>query len=198
MAKPSWCTLAPDYGSGNGTVNVNASEHTGRTSRSGAITFKATGVLDATVSVTQTAKTEFVEINNVSAPKSGGTITVTGKSNSAKLTFSLGLGDLDISLPATYSAGGIATNNGVAIAGDPGATAEYNFSVSINVPENTTVTAQTKAVTVTANGGQSNSATITQSAGDPTLSVAPTSITLDADGTPDTVNVTSNTNWTVE
>ena len=198
MAKPSWCSTAPSSGSGNGTVNVSGSKHSGRTQRSGTLTYKASGVSDVTQSVIQSAKPEFVTVNSVSAPKGGGNVTITGKSNSSKLSFALGTGGLVISLPTTYSAGGATTANNAAITGDPGANAEYDFSITIAVPANTTTASKTKAVNVTAAGGQSASSTITQAAGDPTLSVSPTAITLDADGTAVAVTVTSNTNWTVE
>ena len=198
MAKPAWSSTDPSSGSGNGTVNVSAISHTGRSNRSGTLTFKATGVSDAPVGVTQTAKPEFVTIEDISAPKAGGNITITGTSNSAKLNFTLGSGDITITLPTSYLAGGVTTSNNVNIAGDPGAAAEYNFSITITVPENATTGTKTRIVTVTGTGGQSASATITQSAGDPTLSVSPTSITLDWEGTPVAVSVTSNTNWTVE
>lgn len=197
MAKASWCTTTPESGSGNGTVNVGASVHTGRNQRTTSLTFKATGVTDQTVAVTQLAKAEFVTLTNVSASKGGGTVTMTGKTNSSKLTFSLGTGDLVVSLPASYSAGGASTANGSAISGDPGAAAEFEFSLEFSVPENTTTGELTKTVTVAANGGQTASATITQAAGDAALSLSASTITFDAEGTAKSITVTSNTNWTV-
>lgn len=197
MAKASWCTTDPSQGSGNGTVNVGASIHTGREQRITVLTFKATGATDKTVNVTQQAKAEFVTINDVSVGKAGGAVTVTGSTNSAKLTFSLGAGDITLTLPGTYSAGGASTTNGAAIAGDPGATEQLDFSIQFTAPENTTINQKTRVVTVTASGGQSASATISQSAGDPALSVTPTTITLEASGAAKSVSVVSNANWTV-
>lgn len=198
MAKPSWATVNPTSGSGNGTVNVSGTKNTGRNSRSGILTYKATGVTDTEQTVTQGGKAEYVTINNISAPKTGGNVTITGKSNSSKLSFTLGAGDIVISLPATYTVGGSTVNNNTAITGDPGATAEYEFSIVIAVPANATTAAKTRAIVVTADGGQTATSTISQPAGDPTLKVTPTTITLDADGTAVAVTVTSNTNWTVE
>jgi hypothetical protein len=148
--------------------------------------------------VTQEAKAEFVQIDNVSVAKGGGNVTVTGKSNSAKLKFVLGSGAVVASLPANYSAGGASTANDTAISGDPGATAEYAFSITLSAAANGTTAARTQTLTVTANGGQSAQATISQAAGDPTLSISPSSITLTAAGTAVAVTVTSNTNWSVE
>lgn len=197
MAKAAWCTTDPMQGSGNGTVNVGASPHTGRNQRTTAITIKATGVADQVVNVTQRAKAEFVTINDISAPKQGGTITVTGITNSAKLTFALGAGTIVLTLPGNYSAGGATTTNGAAITNDPGGNEQFNFSIQFTVPKNETITAKSKIVTVTAGGGQSDSATISQPAGDPVVTVSPTTVTLEATGEAKAVTVTSNTNWTV-
>jgi hypothetical protein len=197
MAKPNWVTTTPSSGSGNGTVNVGGSVHTGRSQRTGTLTYKATGVTDITQNMSQEAKPEFVSINNVSAAKEGGTVTITGSTNSSKLTFSLGTGDITVTLPDNYSAGGATTANGAVITGDPGASAQFEFSLPITVPENETIAATTRAVIVTANGGQQATSTISQAAGDPTLTVSPGSITLTAAGTAVAVTVTSNTNWTV-
>jgi hypothetical protein len=144
------------------------------------------------------AKAEFVTVENVTAVKGGGSVTVTGKSNSTKLKFVLGTGAIVATLPANYSAGGASTANDVAISGDPGATAEYSFSITLTAAANGTTAARTQTLTVTAAGGQSAQATISQAAGDPTLSVSPEEIIIPANGTAVAVTVTSNTNWTVE
>lgn len=198
MAKPSWVTIQPTTGTNNGTVNVSGAKHSGRTQRSGNITFKAECAADVVRPVKQAGRTEFVTVNNVSVSKAGGNVTVTGKSNSSKLNFTLGAGDIAITLPATYTAGGASTNNSVAITGDPGASAEYEFSITLAVPKNTTVVGKTRKITVTATGGQTATATISQEKGDPVLSVAQENILMDAEGTAVTVQIVSNTNWTVE
>ena len=198
MAKPSWVTINPTTGSNNGTVNISGATHSGRTQRSGNITFKAEGAADVVRPVKQAGRTEFVTVNNVSVPKAGGNVTITGKSNSSKLNFELGAGDIAVTLPVTYSANGENTTNNVAIAGDPGAGAEYEFSMTLAIPKNTTVAGKTRKITVTAMGGQTATATISQEKGDAVLSVAQENILLDAAGTAVTVSVVSNTNWTVE
>jgi hypothetical protein len=198
MAKASWASTTPSSGSGNGTVNVGASTHTGRSQRQTSLTYKASGVTDISQAVTQEAKAEYVSIDNISVGKGGGSVTVTGKSNSSKLKFTLGTGAVVATLPTNYSAGGASTANDVAITGDPGTTAEYNFSITLTAAANTTTAARSQTLTVTATGGQSAQSTLSQAAGDPTLSVSPASITLTAAGTPVSVTVTSNTNWTVE
>ena len=103
-----------------------------------------------------------------------------------------------IALPATYTANSVSTSNNVAIAGDPGAVAEYNFSIAITVPENTSTSELTKQIVVANNAGDSAVCTITQAAGSPTLTVTPSTIELTHDGTAKTITVKSNTNWTAE
>lgn len=198
MAKPTWVTTQPSSGTGNGSVSVTATQYTGRTQRSGSLTYKANGVDDVVQAVSQKGKAEFVTIGNASATKTGGSVTITGKSNSSKLTFALGTGDITISLPSTYTAAGKSATSGTAISGDPGSSAEFEFSLTVTVPANTTIAAKSRQITVTTAGGQSATSTISQAAGDPTLSVSPTSVTLEADGSAVSVTVTSNTSWTVE
>jgi hypothetical protein len=103
----------------------------------------------------------------------------------------------NVSLPSKYEAAGEDTANGSAIAGDPGATAEYEYNVVLSVPENTTIGSITRVLKVTANGGQYAQISLVQSAGDAYLSVAPTEITIPQDGSAVSVTVTSNTSWTV-
>jgi hypothetical protein len=200
MAKASWLTVNPASGSGNGTSNFSGSQHTGRNARNTTATFKASGVTDITRTVTQAGKPEFVEIaSDISAQKQGQTVTVSGTSNSKKLNFTLGTGALVISLPANYNANSVSTVNNANISGDPGATAQYPFSITVTVPANEGVTALTKQIIVTDNAGHQATCTITLAAGDPVLVVSPdTTIELTWQGTAAPVTIASNTNWTIE
>jgi len=164
MAKPQWVATQPSSGSMNGTVNVSGSKHTGRNQRSGKLTFKADGAPDVERPVNQAGRTEFVTVSDVSgrkefvtvsdvsAPKGGGNVTITGKSNSSKLNFALGVGDITVTLPTNYSAGGATTPNNTAITGDPGASAEFEFSMTLAIPANSTVTNKSRKITITAAG----------------------------------------------
>ena len=136
MSKAAWLKATPSSGSGNATVNVSSTaEHTGRVARSTVLTFKAANVDDVVRTVNQAGKPEYVDIDDsATSPKEGKVVTISGVSNSAKLTFSLGTGDLQVSLPAQYTANSLSTSNGAAISGDPGAAAVYNFSIAITVP----------------------------------------------------------------
>lgn len=200
MAKPSWLSVTPTSGSGNGTISNSSSAHTGRVKREGVVTVQGSGVATAaTYKVIQTPKAEYVSFDNgseMAVEKSGGNVTITGKSNSSKLSFSW-VGTSDVTLPSKYEAAGEQTSNGTAITGDPGATAEYEYNVTLNVPANTTIDSITRVLKVTANGGQYAQISLVQSAGDAYLSVAPTEITIPQDGSAVSVTVTSNTSWTV-
>lgn len=199
MAKANWLGVNPASGSGNGTVNMSSvAAHTGRTARTTTATFKANGVTDVPVTVNQAGKPEFVTIaENAAATKAGGNVTIAGKSNSTKLKFTLGSGALTISLPASYTANSVQTNNDVAITGDPGAAAEYDFSIVITVPVNGGVTELTRQITVTDAGGHTDTCNLTQAAGDPKLTVSKTVVDLTWEGTAVSIAVTSNTSWSV-
>jgi hypothetical protein len=201
MAKASWVKVNPSQGSGNATVNVSSnSEHTGRVARTTILTWKAANVADVQRAVNQAGKPEYVDIADAaSADKAGKVVTISGVSNSKKLIFSFGTGNLtDITLPNTYTANSVSTANGAEISGDPGAAAEYNFSISITVPANGDTTAKTRQIIVTDEGGHQDVCTLTSAAGDAYVTIAEGDIELDYQGTPVAVEVKSNTTWTIE
>lgn len=201
MAKANWVRVNPASGSGDATVNVSSStEHTGRKARTTTLTWKAANVQDVVRSVSQAGKPEYVDIADAaSADKAGKVVTISGVSNSSKLTFSLGSGDLtNISLPSTYVANSVNTSNGAAISGDPGASAEYNFSISITVPANNDIAAKTRQIIVEDEAGNRDVCTLTSAAGDAYVTVQEGTIELDYKGTAVPVSVQSNTTWTIE
>ncbi len=200
MAKANWVKVSPSSGSGNATVNVSSTaEHTGRVVRTTILTWKATNVADIQRTVNQAGKPEYVDIADAaSADKAGKIVTIAGKSNSQKLTFSLGTGNLSVTLPSSYTANSVSTSNGAAISGDPGASAEYNFSISITVPANNTISAMSRQIIVTDSAGHQDVCTLTSAAGDAYLTVQTGNIELDYTGKAVAVSVESNTNWTIE
>ena len=200
MAKANWVKVNPSQGSGNATVNVSStSEHTGRKARTTTLTWKAANVQDVVRNVSQAGKPEYVDIDDAaSADKVGKVVTISGVSNSTKLTFSLGSGDLtNISLPTSYTANSVTTSNGAAISGDPGAVAAYNFSISITVPANEGTSAKTRQIIVTDEAGHQDVCLLTLAAGDAYITIAAGDIELDYLGTPVSVAVESNTTWTI-
>lgn len=203
MAKPSWLTVSPTSGSGDGTITNTGLEHTGRVLRTGTVTVTANGVAGSkTYTVNQEPKPEFVEADNgssMSVSKTGGSVKVTGKSNSKKLTFSLLGESAGATLAASYTAAGKTTTNGAEITGDPGASAQYNFEVVVTVPENTTIEAVDRTLKVVCGDETvSTQIVLSQTAGDAFLNLDKEAVTLPWKGTPaQTVSVDSNTSWTV-
>ena len=200
MAKANWVKVNPSSGSGNVNVNVSSTaEHTGRVARTTILTWKAANVANIERTVSQAGKPEYVDVvDAASADKAGKVVTISGVSNSKKLTFTLGTGDLTITLPSSYTANSVSTSNGANISGDPGAVAEYNFSISITVPANTSTTAKTRQIIVTDEGGHQDVCLLTSAAGDAYVTVAEGVIELDYQGTAVTVEVKSNTSWPIE
>lgn len=208
MAKAAWLTVNPASGNGNATVQNTGTVHTGREQRETTVTGVAVGVSpNKTYKVIQKGKPEFVSFTNgaeTTVGKVGGTLTITGKTNSSKLNFELVdlktravvAGGLELTLPSKYTAGGVETTNNVAITGDPGAQQEFEFSITFTgIAANTTIDELTAAMKVTTAGGQSAQIQIKQSAGDPVFSFGQETITLEASGAAVSQTIVSNTSW---
>lgn len=199
--KFGFVTIDPVSGSGDMAVNVSGDKYTGRVQRTLNLTVTTEGDVSKALVVNQEAAVESVSADSPSSSiaKTGGTVTITGKSNSTKLTFASTPAEengLTLQLPENYMAAGKSTANGAVIANDPGATGEFVWSISIaDVPANTKVDELVANLTVTAAGGQTAKVTITQAAGDSTLSIDKDTINLDVNGSVQTVNVTSNDKW---
>lgn len=200
--KFGFVTVDPVSGSGDQAVNFSGEKHTGRLQRTINFTVTTNGGAKKALVVNQVAAAEVVRSDspNASVQKKGGNVTITGKSNSTKLTFSVTPAKengLTLQLPADYTAAGKTTANGAIIANDPGATGEFVWSITIsNVPANVTIEELTATLKVTAAGGQTANVTVTQAAGDSTIELDKETINLDVNGTQQTVNVTSNDSWT--
>ena len=174
-------TLTPKTGTGNAKVSISCSERTGRVDTS-PVTFtaKMNGFsVSKSISVVQKGKPEFVTVNNsaVAVNKKGETVTITGVSNTSKLSFSCAADEVTFS---SYTANGASATNGVAITGDPGASAQFAFSIPVTVSVNTTTSSKTYTLNITAAGGQKTAVVLTQLASDftydLTLAASPTSI----------------------
>lgn len=200
--KFGFVTVNPVSGSGDQAVNFSGEKHTGRLQRTINLTVTTNGGAKKALVVNQAAAAEVVRSDspNASVQKTGGNVTITGKSNSTKLTFSVTPAEengLTLQLPADYTAAGKTTANGAVIADDPGADGEFVWSITISdVPANVTIEELTATLRVTADGGQTANVTVTQAAGDSTIELDKETINLDVNGTQQTVNVTSNDSWT--
>ena len=199
MAYANWAHPNKTQGNGDDSVTWTGSPHTGRVQRTTTATFAAAGVDSKTLTINQSGKSEFVDMDDTaSVNQTGGTTTISGTSNSSKLTFSKSNDGIGITIPANYTAGGASTPNGTNITGDPGASAQFNFSVTLaNIQANPGVTARTCQLIVTDAAGHTDTCLITQAAGAAYLTISPTTIDLDADGTAQSVAVSSNTSWSI-
>lgn len=200
--KFGFVTVDPVSGSGDQAVNFSGEKHTGRLQRTINLTATTNGGAKKALVVNQAAAAEVVRSDspNASVQKTGGNVTITGKSNSIKLTFAVTPAKengLTLQLPANYTAAGKTIANGAVIADDPGAAGEFVWSITISdVPANVTIEELTATLKVTAAGGQIANVTVTQAAGDSTIELDKETINLDVNGTQQTVNVTSNDSWT--
>lgn len=191
-AKPSWITLSAVAGTGNAQVNVTAPVYKGRNGRSGLITVV---VRDLTEDVTlqQAGSTIWdVTTKSLAFVKTGEAKKFTGNSNLASITFAV---NSDAS--SWLTAGKLIVNkkeynSGVEIEGDPGADNVYAFEITFTAAANPTVDTRTGNIIV---NGQKY--TVTQAAGDATLTVSPTALTFAAAGETKQIKITTNTAWTI-
>ena len=196
MAKDSWLTVNPMAGEGNASVVNTGTIHKGRLERQTVVTAVVKGIEAAkSYQVKQEPTSEYITLDQTSFDVGEGasTITVSGKSNSPKITFSLGTGnDIPIVLPANYTANGLLTVNGTLIPDDPGAVDEFVFSMQIPIPKNTvgkrtgkvSVTGSTSSVTGTVTITQATSTwTVTYSKGDYINTINKTSEKINWGGT---------------
>lgn len=196
MAKDSWLTVNPMAGEGNASLTNTGTIHKGRLERQTVVTAVVKGIEAAkSYQVKQEPTAEYITLDQTSFDVGEGasTITVSGKSNSPKITFSLGTGnDIPIVLPANYTANGLLTVNGTSIPDDPGAVDEFVFSMQIPIPKNTvgkrtgkvSVTGSTSSVTGTVTITQATSTwTVTYSKGDYINTINKTSEKINWGGT---------------
>ena len=202
--KQNGIVVNPSSGSGDTTLQVKA-EVVNRGNRLTQVaTFKVEGA-GVTEKKQFVAKhlpaDEFIEFDNKNpaVDKGGGTVTLTGKSNSPKITFSKGTGNIISANIAAikFNANGAEATSGTAISGDPGAKAKYSFSLTLTAAANETIEARTQQIIAIANGGQKATATLNQTAGDPFIEVARTQIDVPQDGSAVQVIVDTNTTFTV-
>jgi hypothetical protein len=202
--KQNGIVVSPSTGSGDTTLQVKAeiANRGNRVNQLATFEVEGTGVaMKKQFVANHLPAAEFIEFDNKNpaVDKGGGTVTLTGKSNSKKITFSKGTGDIiDANLEAIkFTANGVVATSGTAISGDPGAKAKYSFSLTLTAAANETIKARTQQIIATADGGQKATVTLNQTAGDPFIEVAPTHIDVPQDGSAVQVSVDTNTTFTV-
>ena len=182
MAKPSWITVCiyGCTGSGSGTRSLKASSHTGRSSRSGSIKGVTSGGASDSVVLLQVGAGEFIRVDKTSYSVAalGGTVKITGTSNSpslklTNLTDSSLLSNFTLKVNGTaYSWDGNVSHQ---ISGDPGASSSYTFEISFDVAENQTENSRDITFRLRDSGDpgvSSKTITITQTEGEKTYGTA--------------------------
>lgn len=142
MAKPKWITIGTTEGSMNGSSEITAAAYTGRVAREGTITGTTAGGATDTTAVSQAGAEEFINVSNQSSDTAtavGQSITLSGKSNSADLKIAQGVHIEGTTYKLAIAGVTIDSWNGIdniEIPGDPGASAEYDFTMTVVIPEN--------------------------------------------------------------
>lgn len=191
-AKPSWITLSAVEGTGNSQVSVTAPVYKGRNGRSGSITVTVENLTEDVTLQQEGSKIWDVTTKSLAFVKTGEAKKFTGNSNLASITYAV---DSDASSWLTAGKLVVAEkqyNSGASIEGDPGAKDVYAFEITFTAAANPTV--NTRSGNITVNGQKY---TVTQAAGDATLSVSPTSLTFAAAGETKQITITTNTAWTI-
>lgn len=205
---PSYLSWVPKTGTGNAQIKINSTTpYKGRSNRTTKISGKIVGKSNSvTVIVVETAAAEYITPDGLSinVAKDGETIKVTGKSNSKILTFTWKT-NFGLSTVTSYKVNGSVTAiSGITITGDPGATGEYTYDVTVVVPKNETIKARSATLEIKGEGTSVvKTITITQALGDSYLYLnlqgTPTAIvTIPKGGGEQTLSVLSNDEWTFE
>lgn len=205
---PSYLSWVPKTGTGNAQIKINSTTpYKGRSNRTTEISGKIVGKSNSvTVTVVETAAAEYITPNGLSinVAKDGETIHVIGKSNSKILTFTWKT-NFGISSVTSYKVNSsVSATSGTAITGDPGATGEYTYDVTIVVPKNETIKARSATLEIKGEGASVvKTITITQALGDSYLylnsqGTTTATVTIPKGGGEQTLSVLSNDEWTFE
>ena len=222
MAKAAWITPNPSSGTGTKTVSVSAQNFTGRVERTTTLTITSTKDTKkkATVTAKQTALAEFLTLKTSagnSIPATAAAITYTFESNSKYICLRKDSGYTTSNVVIVNAHQG---ETGEIITGvdkgsftlytipnDWGASGKYTIEIGISVKANETISPITRKFTLGGVSGSSEPTTFptaltvkttsVQAAKVVTLKVSPTSITIPAAGTAQTITVTSNDAWSI-
>lgn len=205
---PSYLSWVPKTGTGNAQIKINSTTpYTGRADRSTKVPGKLVGKTNAvTVTVLEKAADELIapDVSTINVAKDGGTIHVTGKSNSKLLTFTWKT-NFGIANVTSFKVNSSTTaTSGTAITGDPGATGKYNYDATIVVPKNGTIKVRSATLEIKGEGvSVVKTITITQALGDSYLylnlqGTTTATVTIPRGSGEQTLNVMSNDEWTFE
>lgn len=202
--KKNGIVVSPSTGSGDTTLQVKAEtvNRGNRVIQSAIFEVEGSGVAAKKEFVANHIPAdEFIEFDNKNpaVDKGGGIVTLTGKSNSMKITFSKGTGEIiNANIAAIkFTVNGAEATSGTNISGDPGAKAKYSFGLALTAAANETIKARTQQIIAMASGGQKATSTLNQTAGDPFIEVVPAQVDVPQNGSAVQVTVDTNTTFTV-
>lgn len=205
---PSYLSWVPKTGIGNAQITIKSvSPYTGRADRSTEVSGKIVGKSNAvTVTVLEKAADEFITPDHLTvyAVKDGETVHVVGKSNSKLLTFTW-KENFGIAKVTSFKVNSSTTaTSGTAITGDPGATGQYLYNVTVVVPKNESIRTRSAILEIKGEGSTvARNITITQAPGDSYLylnlqGTTTATVTIPKGGGEQTLSVLSNDKWTFE
>jgi hypothetical protein len=171
-----WLTPGVTNGSGNQVITLAVTANPSVTSRTAAVTVSAAGFLDQTVAVIQAGATPTLAISAqslslIAAPTGPSSVSITSNTSWSVVSSQSWL---------------TTTNSGT-----------ENQILSISATANTLASPRSATLTVSANGLSSQIIIVTQAGAPATLTTSVTSLTVEASGGTPSVNITSNTSWSV-
>ena len=193
--KIDFVSVDPNSGIGSSNVVIGVEAHKGRRPKELVLEVYSTKVGSyPALEVVESGAPETVSIESTATiTKDGGTLTITGKTNSPALTFKYVPSQenpLSLTLPASYLVNGSTVLNGVNIPNDPGADDEIPFSISFTgIAANKEALQLTGVLEVTTDNGVKESCTIIQ---------LPSEITTTLDFIPASVELNSENGYKAE
>jgi len=172
----NWITISAPIDSSNATVKLYSLANTTTEPRTAAISFTSDGLNPVTIVVEQVADT-VLNVSEIAA-------TIASKTDTTK------------AIDVTSNTNWTATSNESWLTVTP-KSSSFDSQIIIAASENKTTITRTGTIIVSAIGAGSRTITITQEAGEPTLSVSNLKSIFSTKIDTISVSVTSNTKWTV-
>ncbi|MCB9002059.1 MAG: leucine-rich repeat protein [Bacteroidales bacterium] len=173
---PSWLSVDPSSGSDNDTLTFTAVANPYARIRKASVIVSADHVSSRTVTVIQDAGAPTL---SVSSP----TVSIDAAASSTAT--------VDVNSNTTWTASSDQTWLSLSTV-----SATDSVTLTLTALANPTVVSRTATITVSATGVTSQTITVTQAAGEATLNVSSSAVSVDTYASSATVDVTSNTTWT--
>lgn len=173
----SWLSVSPESGTGDVSVTVNSDENEDTTARTAYIIISMDGADDDTITVNQQGAAPFIETSTLY-------LTVGAAENSSVELLVYSNISWTVSCSESWFAPSITSGTG-------------NCSIKIVADENPLSEVHTAYITISADGLDDITVSVTQEAADPEFTVSRNSLTAAATGEIITINITANSQWTL-